>query len=109
MSSTLSGDVARNPVCVSNTLFMSDNLPPVIGPPLTPGPESSTGSAHHSDGHAAAAPTSAADPAHATDDVNPKWHRYSDSVLVLVLVLRSRKPKKGGEKGLFLGSTQYIP
>ena len=61
-------------VCVFGThcsFFMSDNLPPVIGPPLTPGPESSTGSAHHSDGHAAAASTSAAGSAHATEDVNP--------------------------------------
>ena len=77
MSSTLSGDVARNPVCVSNTLFMSDNLPPVIGPPLTPGPEISTGSAHHSDGHAAAASTSAAGSAHATEDVDPSFNLQS--------------------------------
>ena len=78
MSSTLSGDVARNPVCVSNTLFMSDNLSPVIAPNASApsATESSTGPEGSQDGQyapaasGAAAPTSAHD--HATTIANPK-------------------------------------
>ena len=62
-------------MCVSNTLFMSDNLSPVIAPNAPSATESSTGPEGSQDGQHAPAASGAAAPAsahdHATEIANP--------------------------------------
>ena len=85
--------MARNPVCVSNTLFMSDNLSPVIAPNASApsATESSTGPEGSQDGQQAPAASGAAASAsahdHATEIANP-----SLSVLPCEKMSLGRKP-----------------